>query len=252
VPLLDGACSLDPYEADQCAWPTLPGVDANRRSRRNALACDRWLWSNAEIPFVNQLDDDSITENLLAAMRRIERVSCVRFREAGPKDRKFLTVKQSRPLAGERCRATAGTDPKLLAALACYYCVLLGAMPRFPQLRLSSACTQGQMLHELFHVLGFAHEHSRPDRDNFIRINCANIARNLTQNFRRLKSETVHTFDVPYDFYSIMHYRLDHFSDNGLPTIEPLNQHELNYDLIGLMKVLSQGDIRRLNLLYKC
>uniref|UniRef100_A0A914USN9 Metalloendopeptidase n=1 Tax=Plectus sambesii TaxID=2011161 RepID=A0A914USN9_9BILA len=126
-------------------------------------------------------------------------------------------------------------------------------MPRSPQLRLSTVCTEGQILHELFHVLGFAHEHSRPDRDDYIQINCENIARNLTQNFRRLKKETVHTFDVPYDFYSIMHYRLDHFSANGQPTIEPLDsQLELNYNLIGLMKVLSQGDIYRLNKLYHC
>lgn len=126
-------------------------------------------------------------------------------------------------------------------------------MPRYPQLRLSSVCTEGQMLHELFHVLGFAHEHSRPDRDQYIRINCNNIARNLTQNFRRLKKKTVHTFGVPYDFYSIMHYRLDHFSANGLPTIEPLDTHlKLNYDSIGLMKSLSRGDVYRLNKLYNC
>uniref|UniRef100_A0A914VJ23 Peptidase M12A domain-containing protein n=1 Tax=Plectus sambesii TaxID=2011161 RepID=A0A914VJ23_9BILA len=101
LPLLDGACSLDPYEADQCSAPYLPfRPDTHRRQQRNALACDRWLWPNAEVPYVNQLADESITKRLMAAIRRIERVSCVRFRQANASDRKFLTVKQSRPLAG--------------------------------------------------------------------------------------------------------------------------------------------------------
>ncbi len=101
------------------------------------------------------------------------------------------------------------------------------------------------------HVLGFAHEHARPDRDKFVKILCENILPNLTRDFRKLKSNVVETFGEPYDFYSIMHYRPDHFSSNGSPTIKPLVDG-IEMDRVGKMDALSPGDIRKLNSLYFC
>lgn len=44
-------------------------------------------------------------------------------------------------------------------------------------LELSSACAKIErvVLHELMHVLGFEHEHNRPDRDNYITVMPLNI-----------------------------------------------------------------------------
>ena len=34
---------------------------------------------------------------------------------------------------------------------------------------------QGVIIHELMHMLGFAHEHQRPDRDTMVTVNWANV-----------------------------------------------------------------------------
>lgn len=40
---------------------------------------------------------------------------------------------------------------------------------------------KGTVLHELLHVLGFWHEHSRADRDNYIRIDWEAIQKGMSQ-----------------------------------------------------------------------
>ncbi len=92
----------------------------------------------------------------------------------------------------------------------------------------------------------------RPDRDRFVRIHCENILSNMTTDFRRLKPDVVSQFGDAYDFYSIMHYRLDHFSKNGKPTIEPIDTEGLRIDDVGRMERLTDRDVMKLNKLYKC
>lgn len=65
---------------------------------------------------------------------------------------------------------------------------------------------KGIVAHEFGHALGFHHEQTRPDRDNYVRILRQNINRRMLFNFQRYNWEMINAYDVPYDYESVMHY----------------------------------------------
>ena len=81
---------------------------------------------------------------------------------------------------------------------------------------------QHVVIHELGHVIGFLHEHQRPDRDEYIKINYSNIDKSSIFCFeKRPQEEFVYNYKkFPYDYTSIMHYYNTTFSKNGKKTIE--------------------------------
>lgn len=84
----------------------------------------------------------------------------------------------------------------------------------------------GIVVHELGHVVGFWHEHTRPDRDEFIDIFYNNIQKGWRvclrrntmpfsgqgYNFDKLSSDDVNSLGERYDYASIMHYARDTFA----------------------------------------
>ncbi|VDK34291.1 unnamed protein product [Taenia asiatica] len=64
----------------------------------------------------------------------------------------------------------------------------------------------GLYLHELGHVLGLDHEHTRADRDKYLHVNDAGVPENFKLFFTKKTKENLHTYDSPYDLQSIMHY----------------------------------------------
>ncbi len=99
--------------------------------------------------------------------------------------------------------------------------------------------------HEVLHALGFAHEHQRPDRDDYVDINLDNIRPNRVGAFNILNS--IDSLEVPYDYNSVMHYGEYSFSKNDLPTIVPKNGKVINY-----LDKASWLDIVQLRLMYQC
>lgn len=102
-------------------------------------------------------------------------------------------------------------------------------------------------MHELFHTLGFQHQHSSPDRDVYVEIIKDNIKDGEYYNFKKFNESDVTDFGVGYDYESIMHYRDTAFSKNGNKTIIPKKDVE-----IGQRRKLSDKDIEKLKLMYKC
>ncbi|CAN9498573.1 unnamed protein product [Ophioblennius macclurei] len=110
-----------------------------------------------------------------------------------------------------------------------------------------NGCVQrGVVQHELLHALGFKHEHTRSDRDNYVQIVWNNIERMSAYNFE--KSDT-NNLGVTYDYSSIMHYGPTAFSINGGKTIIPTRNPHAR---IGQRDRLSPLDIQKLNKLYRC
>lgn len=111
----------------------------------------------------------------------------------------------------------------------------------------------GIVVHELGHVVGFWHEHTRPDRENHVVIERANIMIGQEYNFNKLTGEDVNSLGLPYDYDSIMHYARNTFSKGTyLDTILPVEMKGKKRPEIGQRLRLSEGDIAQANLLYKC
>jgi len=117
---------------------------------------------------------------------------------------------------------------------------------------LAESCIRnGTIAHEIGHLIGFWHEHTRPDRDRYVQIHKSNVLAGELKNFRKLSRLEVNSFDVPYDFGSIMHYAKTTFSKNGYDiTIRPVPG--LYNKEIGQRLRLSPLDILQANRLYNC
>lgn len=109
------------------------------------------------------------------------------------------------------------------------------------------------MVHELGHVVGFWHEHTRPDREKHVVIEHNNIMKGQDYNFNMLSVDEVNSLGMAYDYDSIMHYARNTFSKGTyLDTILPIEVKGRKRPEIGQRLRLSQGDIAQANLLYKC
>uniref|UniRef100_A0A6P7HBQ8 Metalloendopeptidase n=1 Tax=Diabrotica virgifera virgifera TaxID=50390 RepID=A0A6P7HBQ8_DIAVI len=106
----------------------------------------------------------------------------------------------------------------------------------------------GIIIHELMHIIGFWHEHSRSDRDEFVDIFEKNIIAGEENNF--VKQNTTINFNQTYDYESVMHYFPNEYSKNDNYTIVPKNESFI--DIIGQRHGLSKIDITKVNLMYNC
>lgn len=89
--------------------------------------------------------------------------------------------------------------------------------------------------HELGHVLGFFHEHERWDRDQFVTIHYENIKPGRAHDYDWIARTNWLVTSLPYDYHSIMHYRvcwaskcegecIDGVGNSPCSVIEPLDK----------------------------
>ncbi len=123
----------------------------------------------------------------------------------------------------------------------------------------STGCEHfGVIVHEIGHAIGFWHEQSRPDRDQYVTIFLGNVESGRASQFMRKNNNDIHSLGSIYDYGSIMHYGRTAFdkpgcSGSGCTTISVNNQAEYNRQgrpSLGQRSELSTKDINQVNLLY--
>ncbi|XP_043283629.1 tolloid-like protein 1 [Venturia canescens] len=205
------------------------------RNRRAATARKERVWDHGVIPYEIDGNFSGAHKALFKqAMRHWENFTCVKFVERINSLHPNYIVFTERP---------------------CGCCSFVGKRGNGPQaISIGKNCDKfGIVVHELGHVVGFWHEHTRPDRDRHVQIIRDNIMAGQEYNFNKLTDDEVNSLGLPYDYDSIMHYAKNTFSRGTyLDTILPMESHGKKRPEIGQRVRLSEGDIAQTNLLYKC
>ncbi|XP_068445718.1 meprin A subunit beta [Clinocottus analis] len=108
----------------------------------------------------------------------------------------------------------------------------------------------GTVEHEFLHALGFWHEQSRADRDDYVNIMWDRIEPGKEHNFKTYDDSVSSALGVAYDYGSVMHYSKTSFNIATEPTIVTKIPHFM--DVIGQRMGFSDSDLAKLNHLYKC
>lgn len=187
------------------------------------ISTDGPLWSNAVIPYVidpSLPTPSRVTDAIAHIEDRLPFVSFV------PRSSETSYV-QVLPI-GSGCGATHLGSPGSNAVVTVY---------------LSLGCSTGNAIHELGHVLGLAHEHSRCDRDTYVTVHWDNILPGYDDQFSKLC--TGYTDIHGYNEGSIMHYGEDAFAFTGTKSLTSKYGHP-----IGQRDSLSQTDAATLQEMY--
>jgi len=202
---------------------------------RNAIIPGRSgnLWTNGVVPYVyarGHFRYASQKQIISRAMNEYARRTCIRFKPRTT-ERNFIQFVES-----GGCSSQVG---------------MVGNMQR---VTLGRGCVNfGTVIHELMHAVGFWHEQSRADRDQYVYIYWNNIIPGMRFNFQKYGFNKIQHLGTPYDYCSVMHYPGHAFSANGRPTIVKRQQGGC---VLGANQSarggFSANDVVKLNKLYKC
>lgn len=232
-----GDDDYDPCKADGIVQGDI-AVSADEllrhRPKRAATAYNKRLWRDGVVPFtIDQSYTGDQKATLIQAMRHWENFTCLSFIER-----------------------TTEKDYVFFHKGRCGCCSYVGRKGNGRQgISIGKNCDKfGIVIHEIGHTVGFWHEHTRPDRGQYVTIIRDNIKKGEEHNFLQLSSTEINSRNEPYDYGSIMHYGKSTFAKEvNKVTILPKKDPRTSFiPDIGQRDRLSAGDIRQISKMYRC
>ncbi|KAA0185760.1 hypothetical protein HAZT_HAZT010332 [Hyalella azteca] len=172
-----------------------------RPMTKNGLIDESYRWPNGRVPFVIAASVSAAQEVAIRkAMSDYNTLTngCIQFVDRNGEADYVRIVYQE-----EGCWSYVGR---------------LGGMQ---EINYPTWCTDsyGSTMHEMLHTLGFYHEQSASNRDDYVTIQWDNIQAGAEHNFDKYPDTVITDFGYGYDYESVMHYSQFAFSSNGLRTI---------------------------------
>ncbi|XP_018367757.1 PREDICTED: zinc metalloproteinase nas-15-like [Trachymyrmex cornetzi] len=213
------------YEGDIMIHPDSPMDSPWKNGLLDATA----RWPGGVVPYFIQEDDfdrDQI-ELIKEAMQEYHERTCLRFRPYKDTDDDYVTIQAKDS--------------------GCWSLVGRHGHGQVLNLQNPGCIHHGVVVHELMHALGFYHQQSAANRDEWVTIHWENIKLGKEHNFNKYDNRTVTDYGIGYDYKSVMHYSSHAFSKNGEPTITPKKEKVQ----LGQRDGLSKKDVAKVQAMYK-
>jgi len=194
---------------------------------QNGIRGENYRWPDKTIPYVIDPNFSSSDKNVINnAIQEIRQKTCLKFVvRSNQKDYVYIRKGADNSGCNAHVGRQGGQQVVNLQANGCVYKGIVG--------------------HELIHAIGFFHEQSRSDRDDYVTINYPNIQDEYRFAFDKLDTDN---FGVTYDYGSLMHYgAYDFAKDRNQKTIITKGGQS-----IGQRNGLSNLDATKIKKMYKC
>ncbi|CAJ0961525.1 unnamed protein product, partial [Mesorhabditis belari] len=169
---------------EQMKGIVLAAGEGGKRTKRKVITGGVYRWpKGAPIPYRFKGGTEEWKTLIRKGLSIWESETCVRWRE-DPSARNHLVF-----IRGSGCYSSVGRVGGGQAVSIGYGCD-----------------DAGIVTHEVGHSLGFWHEQSRPDRDDYIVFNRGVVIRGTEGNFAKRTTQETEDMGLPYDLGSVMHY----------------------------------------------